>query len=50
MFQICFSLTSFPDLSKWDTSHLDDYEDMFRGCNKEIKKPKLIKKKWILFG
>ena len=54
MFSCCSSLSSLPDISKWDISHLENKEDMFEGCSKLVNKPIIeIKKKGFfanLFG
>ena len=44
MFSGCESLSSLPDISKWNTSNVKRMEDMFRGCNESLKIPsKFIK-------
>ena len=32
LFSFCLSLTSLPDISKWNTSNVTDMNDMFDGC------------------
>ena len=39
MFNGCKSLSSLPDISKWNTSKLEKNDDMFKGCDKILKKP-----------
>ena len=34
MFKGCKSLSSLPDISKWNTKNLKEYEGMFNGCYK----------------
>ena len=36
MFYECNSLISFPDISKWNTSNVEDIGSMFDGCNSLI--------------
>ena len=45
MFSFCSSISSLPDISKWDTSHLENKENMFEGCSKLVDKPVIHKKK-----
>ena len=33
MFADCNSLSSLPDISKWDTNNVTDMNNMFAGCN-----------------
>ena len=33
MFNGCCSLTSLPDISKWDTSKVNNMSAMFNGCS-----------------
>jgi surface protein len=40
MFDGCSSLSSLPDISKWNTSNVTDMSYMFSGCNKSLKIPK----------
>jgi len=50
MFRNCSSLSSLPDLSKWDTSHLENNDNMFDGCNKLLDEPVIRKKEKGFFG
>jgi len=34
MFYECLSLSSLPDISKWNTNNVIDMKDMFDGCYK----------------
>ena len=39
MFRGCKSLSSLPDISKWNTSNVTDMICMFDGCNESLKIP-----------
>ena len=39
MFSGCKSLSSLPDISKWNTSNVTDMRWMFDGCNESLKIP-----------
>ena len=39
MFYGCNSLSSLPDLSKWNTSNVTNMNYMFDGCNKDLNYP-----------
>ena len=46
MFYNCYSLNSFPDLSKWEIQEFTDTKDIIKGCDqftKTIKLPKFAK-------
>ena len=36
MFFRCESLSSFPDISKWNTDNVSDMSDMFRRCKDSV--------------
>jgi len=44
MFYGCFSLSSLPDLSKWNTSNVTDMFAMFDECKNSLKIPSKFKK------
>ena len=44
MFRGCESLSSLPDISKWNTSNVTDMWRMFYGCNESLKIPSKFKK------
>ena len=44
MFYECESLSSLPDMSKWNTSNVTDMSEMFYGCNESLKIPSKFKK------
>ena len=50
LFKECSSLSSLPDISKWNTSNLEYNKDMFDGCDKLVNKPKIEIKKKGIFG
>ena len=50
MFYYCKSLLSLPDISKWNTSNLENAYRMFGECDKIMKKPTIKRKKRGLFG
>ncbi len=39
LFFKCSSLTSLPDISKWNTKNVDSFENMFVTCSKLIELP-----------
>ena len=43
MFRGCKSLISLPDISKWNTSNVEDMDFMFDGCNSLISLPDISK-------
>ena len=44
MFRGCKSLSSLPDISKWNTSNVNDMSSMIDGCNESLEIPsKFIK-------
>ena len=45
IFTDCKSLSSLPDISKWNTSNVNDMSGMFNGCDKILKKPIINNKK-----
>ena len=44
MFYKCESLSSLPDISKWNTSNVTDMSGIFRWCNESLKIPSKFKK------
>ena len=40
MFEGCISLESIPDILKWNISHVNFKNDMFKDCNPNLKIPK----------
>ena len=40
MFRECKSLTSLPDISKWNTNNVKDMSSMFEGCSSLSSLPK----------
>ena len=44
MFSGCKSLSSLPDISKWNTSNVTDMSYMFYGCNESLKIPSKFNK------
>ena len=44
MFSECYSLSSLPDISKWNISNVINMKDMFKNCSKKLKIPKKFKK------
>jgi len=44
MFFYCSSLSSLPDLSKWDTKNVTDMSSMFDSCPKLKNQPKFKNK------
>ena len=44
MFDGCSSLSSLPDISKWNTNNVTNMSDMFVNCNKLQNIPKFYKK------
>ena len=43
MFYECYSLISFPNISKWNTNNIKKMESMFRGCVSLISLPDISK-------
>ena len=43
MFLECNSLISLPDISKWNTSNVNDMSEIFRECNSLISLPDISK-------
>ena len=44
MFSKCSSLTSLPDISKWNTNNVTNMSGMFNNCKKDLNIPsKFIK-------
>ena len=43
MFSNCSSLSSLPDISKWDTKNITDMSYMFRGCSSLSSLPDISK-------
>ena len=39
MFYGCSSLSSFPDISKWNTNNVTNMSGMFIGCKKDLNIP-----------
>ena len=39
MFYNCSELSSLPDISKWNTSNVNDMYGMFDGCKPDLKIP-----------
>ena len=39
MFSYCSELSSLPDISKWNTSNVNDKVDMFYGCKSDLNIP-----------
>ena len=46
MFKGCSSLTTLPDISKWNTNNLNNMKNMFQGCSSLISMPDI--NKWII--
>ena len=44
MFYGCSSLTSVPDISKWDTKNVTNMDSMFSGCSSLKNIPNKFKK------
>ena len=44
MFCGCYSLSSLPDISKWNTSNVTNMSYMFSECNKSLKIPSKFNK------
>ena len=49
MFCDCKSLSSLPDISKWNTQNIKNIENMFSGCNKKLNIPKKYKAGCFIF-
>ena len=43
------SLSSLPDISKWNTRNLKYIRDMFSGCKKELNIPRKFKSGCFIF-
>ena len=43
MFKGCSSLSSLPDISKWNTNNVTDMNNMFSGCNESLNIPSKYK-------
>ena len=43
MFFDCSSLSSLPDISKWNTNHVTNMSSMFRGCSSLSSLPEISK-------
>ena len=43
MFSHCNSLSSLPDISKWNTSNVNDMSLMFYGCKDSLNIPSKVK-------
>ena len=43
IFQNCSSLSSLPDISKWNTNNVANMENMFYGCSSELNNPLNLK-------
>ena len=43
MFSYCSSLSSLPDISKWNTSKVNNMNDMFRYCSSLSSLPDISK-------
>ena len=50
MFNYCWSLSSLPEITKWNTRHLENNENMFKGCDELIDKPIIERKNKGFFG
>ena len=50
MFSNCSKLSSLPDISKWNTSNLENNDALFGGCNELKNKPTINKKKKGFLG
>ena len=48
MFSLCYSLTSFPDISIWDTRNLIVIKQIFHGCISLVEIPDISKWKMPL--
>ena len=44
MFNYCNTLSSLPDISKWDTSKVTDMSEMLSGCKDSLNIPSKFKK------
>ena len=49
IFSDCSKISSLPDISKWNTNHLENNYNMFEGCNKLVNKPIIEIKKERIF-
>ena len=43
MFNLCQSLLSFPDISKWNTNNVTNMSNIFRGCESLLSLPDISK-------
>ena len=43
MFNNCTKLSSLPDISKWNTSNVNDMSCMFDGCKSDLNIPSKFK-------
>jgi len=58
MFYGCLSLSSLPDISKWNTNNITDMSEIFRGCKSLSPLPdiskwnidKVIDMSWMFYG
>ena len=44
MFYYCASLTTLPDISKWNTNNVKNMSDMFNSCKGSLNIPDRFKK------
>jgi surface protein len=44
IFYECKSISSLPEISKWNTQNVTDMNGMFDECNKKLKIPKKFNK------
>ncbi len=49
MFKNCHSLSSLPDISKWDTKNVTDMSYMFDGCKENLNIPSKFKDNCFIF-
>jgi len=49
MLTACSSLSSLPDISKWNTNNVNDMKCMFYGCSSLSSLPDISKWNTILF-
>ena len=43
LFKGCISLISIPDISKWNTNNITDFNNIFSGCVSLISLPDIFK-------
>ena len=43
LFSYCSSLSSLPDISKWNTNNVNDISDLFSGCSSLSSLPDISK-------